>query len=157
MSLPTETQETSSVATEALEAGTLARELAKSFRNMLEFYQEECKRSPSEALERVQTLTSPERIDMILKRPSNEATWFDLENIAEHDPDLAIRCWKNIQQDALDELRSGHGAAKAMEGYRSDPWRRAQFLAIRAALLEGWRPRNGVERQLLDTMAQAQH
>ena len=43
-----------------------------------------------------------------------------------------------------------------MEENDSDAWRRAQFLAIRAELVEGWQPRNGVERQLIDVMAQAQ-
>jgi hypothetical protein len=35
-------------------------------------------------------------------------------------------------------------------------WQRAQFLAVRNGLAEAWRPRNGLEWQLLDTMAQAQ-
>jgi hypothetical protein len=35
-------------------------------------------------------------------------------------------------------------------------WARAQFLAVRRDLLEAWQPRNGVERQLIDMLAQAQ-
>src|SRR5262249_24638490 len=45
---------------------------------------------------------------------------------------------------------------KAMEGYGSHCWTRAQFLAVRRDLMEGWQPRNGIERQLIDMMAQAQ-
>lgn len=152
---PVETPEAAPVEPQALEAGTIAREMAKSFHEMLSYYKEECKRTPQEALQRVQDLNTPEYREMILKRPAPEASWLDLGIIAEHDPALWDRCWENIKEDALNELRSGHGACKAMEGYRSNPWQRAQFLAIRQELIDGWRPRNGVERQLLDTMAQA--
>src|SRR5262249_41709800 len=57
---------------------------------------------------------------------------------------------------ALEELRSGHLAGAVLEGRDSTPWRRTQFLAIRAELAEGWQPRNGAERQLIDMMALAQ-
>jgi hypothetical protein len=43
-----------------------------------------------------------------------------------------------------------------MEGYGSHCWTRAQFLAVRRDLMEAWQPRNGVERQLIDMLAQAQ-
>lgn len=36
------------------------------------------------------------------------------------------------------------------------PWERARFLALRTELAQGWQPRNGVERQLVDTLVQAQ-
>jgi hypothetical protein len=43
-----------------------------------------------------------------------------------------------------------------VEGYTSDAWQRARFLALREELAREWQPRNGVERQLIDQMAQAQ-
>lgn len=64
---------------------------------------------------------------------------------------VAARCWENLKQQALDKLRTGHRASGATEGYNSTPWERAQFLAI-----DAWQPRNGLERQLIDEMAQAQ-
>jgi hypothetical protein len=67
----------------------------------------------------------------------------------------AQRC-AEVKGQVLLELRSGHRAAKAMEGYGSNAWTRAQFLAVRRDLMEAWQPRNGVERQLVDMMAQAQ-
>lgn len=42
-----------------------------------------------------------------------------------------------------------------MEGRRPNPWGRARFLAVREALAAEWQPRNGIERMLLDLMAQA--
>jgi hypothetical protein len=57
---------------------------------------------------------------------------------------------------ARDELRPGHRAAAAVETVNDDAWQRAQFLALREELSAEWQPRNGVGRQLIDTMAQAQ-
>ena len=52
-------------------------------------------------------------------------------------------------------MASGHRAAKALE-FDSDPWDRAQFLAIRQMFIDEWQPRGGIELTLLDQMAQAQ-
>src|SRR5262249_46718609 len=38
---------------------------------------------------------------------------------------------------------------------RTPCWKRGEFLAIRHELAEGWQPRNGLERQLIDMLAQA--
>jgi hypothetical protein len=35
-------------------------------------------------------------------------------------------------------------------------WHKARFLALRAELVEGWQPRNSVERLLIDTLVQTQ-
>ena len=61
-----------------------------------------------------------------------------------------------IREAAREELRSGHRAALTVEGYGSDAWQRARFLATREDLALEWQPRNGIERQLIDIMAQAQ-
>ncbi|MBY0460605.1 MAG: hypothetical protein K2V38_25085, partial [Gemmataceae bacterium] len=47
-------------------------------------------------------------------------------------------------------------AAEAVETFNENAWHRARFLALREELSAEWGPRNGIERQLLDTMAQAQ-
>src|SRR5262249_22623048 len=41
-------------------------------------------------------------------------------------------------------------------GREPTPWKRAEFHAIRRELAEGYQPRNGLERQLIDMLAQAQ-
>ena len=62
-----------------------------------------------------------------------------------------------MKRAALDELHTGHRAARAVETPGNDgAWQRARFLALRDDLATEWRPRNGIERQLLDTVAQAQ-
>jgi hypothetical protein len=76
--------------------------------------------------------------------------------VARTDPDRAAARWEEIKRAALDELRTGHRAARAVETANIVAWRRAQFLALREELAAEWQPRNGIERQLIDTMAQAQ-
>jgi hypothetical protein len=146
-------------ATEAIndaeEAGTLARELATAFRGMIEFCKEAYKLSPPEALAKALE-ASPDYEASILNGPADQVSWIGLEYVAQQDPGKAARRWEEVKGEALAELRSGHRAAKAMEGYGTHCWARAQFLAVRRDLMEAWQPRNGVERLLIDTMAQAQ-
>jgi hypothetical protein len=37
--------------------------------------------------------------------------------------------------------------------FAATAWQRAQFLALRHELMQEWQPRNGIERQLIDTSA----
>jgi hypothetical protein len=69
---------------------------------------------------------------------------------------LAERRWEEVKQAAREELHTGHRAAKVMEGFDSRCWDRAQFLAVREDLVASWRPRNGVERRLVDQLAMLQ-
>jgi hypothetical protein len=138
------------------EANTLARELATAFRAMVASYQEEFQRTAPEGLAQAQQPCSPRYQEAVLNGPADEVSWLGLEHLARQDPERAARRWEEIKRQAHDELRSGHRAAKAAEGFYSDPWQRAQFLAIRDELAVEWRPQTGIERQLIDTLAMAQ-
>jgi hypothetical protein len=137
------------------EAGTLARELAAAFKGVVESFQEAHQLTASGALAKAQE-TLPHYQAGVLNGPADQVSWFGLQQVARHDPERAAQRWEEIKQAALDELRSGHRAAKAMEGYGSQCWARARFCALRHELMEAWQPRNGVERQLIDMLAQAQ-
>jgi len=138
------------------EAGTLAREMATAFRGMVDFYVKHYKLTPAEAVDRALDAPSVSR-ENALNGPADQVSFWQLGDLARDEPDLAARRWEQVKQEALAELQSGHRAAKAMESYSdATAWQRAQFLAIRRDLEEGWRPRNGVERQLIDVLAQAQ-
>jgi hypothetical protein len=88
--------------------------------------------------------------------PPEQVTWGDLEELSRKTPQRSLHCWERLKQAAREELRSGHRAGGVLEGDDPHPWRRARFLAIREELADGWQPRNGIERQLIDQMAQAQ-
>jgi hypothetical protein len=137
------------------EAGTLARELAAAYKGLVEQYKQGWGLTPVEAVAKAEELSPHYEAD-ILKGPADQVSWHGLAHIARTDPEAAAGRWQEVQAEALAGLRSGHRAARAMEGYGANAWARAQFLALRRELTEGWQPRNGVEQQLVDMLAQAQ-
>jgi len=146
-------------ATEAIsdpqEAGTLAREMAAAYKGMVEHYRDVWKKSTAEAVAKAEEMSDGYTAS-VLQGPADQVGWHGLDYLARQDQEKAAQRWEEVKGQALLELRSGHRAAKAMEGYGSNCWTRAQFLAVRRDLMEGWQPRNGIERQLIDMMAQAQ-
>ncbi|QDU20655.1 hypothetical protein [Urbifossiella limnaea] len=149
----------SAVATTAAapsEAGVIAGELVNSFGQMVQSYEKHYRLSRGEALQRAAESPADEG-ERALHGPPDQVSWFDLHALTSTDPDRATARWEEVKRAALDELRTGHRAAVAVETVNDDAWQRAQFLALRAELSAEWQPRNGVERQLIDGMAQAQH
>jgi hypothetical protein len=137
------------------DAGVLAGELAKSFGQMVEGYERYFSQSREEAVQRASE-PMPDGGQRALSGPPDQVSWLDLHMIARTDPDRAAARWEEIKRAALEELRTGHRGARAVEAADNGAWRRAQFLALREELSAEWQPRNGIERQLLDTLAQAQ-
>jgi hypothetical protein len=137
------------------EAGVLAGELARSFGRLVQLYEKHFSLPREEAVRRA-TEPPPDGGHRALTGPPDQVSWLDLHLVARADPDRAAARWEEIKRAALDELRTGHRAARAVETVSNGAWRRAQFLALREELAAEWGPRNGIERQLIDTMAQAQ-
>jgi hypothetical protein len=137
------------------EAGVLAGQLGKSFGRMVQLYEKHFSLSREEAVRRA-TEPPADGGQRVLTEPPDQVSWFDLHMIARTDPDRAAARWEEIKRAAFEELRTGHRAARAVETVNDGAWHRAQFLALREELAAEWRPRNGIERQLIDTMAQAQ-
>jgi hypothetical protein len=137
------------------DAGEVAAELARSFRDLVESYREYYKVSRPEAVARA-TEHDPGQLDRILNGPPDEVSWFDLEAVAQRDPEEAQRAWERIKDAARSELRSGHRAARVLEAGGGRCWERARFLALRSELAEAWKPRNALEQQFLDQAAQFQ-
>src|SRR5436190_11771010 len=88
--------------------------------------------------------------------PPEQVSWFDLDRLGRLDPEVALRRWEGVKDAARRALRSGHRAARALEGAESNCQARARFLAVRAELADAWRPRNAAEQHLIDLMAQYQ-
>jgi hypothetical protein len=98
----------------------------------------------------------PGLVERALNAPPDQVSWLDLDAIARADPEKAWARWREIVEAARDEVRGGHRAARAIEGFDGTCWQRARFLALRAELAEAWHPRNPLEQQLLDQLAQFQ-
>jgi hypothetical protein len=140
---------------EQMEQKTIARECAASFGRALEWYRTHFKMTTDEAMARISE-NAEDYAQQILRCPPDEIAWHDLDHVGRLDPPKGLELWEEIKAQALEELRSGHRSAKALQPVANAPWQRAQFLALRHELAEEWQPRNGIERQLIDTMAMAQ-
>lgn len=141
---------------QSADARPLAREMARELKEMVETYQAKWGLSREEAVAKATEPPLPAYVAHLVRTPPDQLSWWNLDTVAKHDPALAVRCWERIKQAARSELRSGHRAARAVDEYASTPWKRAEFLALRDELAQGWQPRGGIERQLIDQIAQAQ-
>lgn len=140
---------------EVLEATSLANKMATARLNLVREFECHQGLTREQALARVREFDTPEFAKLLLRQPNQSTTWQHLDSLTAVDPALAAARWKDVVNDALDEVESGHRAAAAVEVTASSCWARAQFLALRAQLSAEWSPRNGIEIALLDSMAQA--
>jgi hypothetical protein len=134
----------------------LARKLAAAYAERVEQYMALRGLSPQEAAAKAEEPVPLSRISAIGKVPLEEVTWAELGELNTCGPEMALRRWGEVKEAALEAVRSGDCAAAYLVGNDPRMWQRALFLAIRQELADGWQPRNGIERQLIDMMAQAQ-
>jgi len=137
------------------DSAELARDLVTTFGQMLQWYQKHYEVTPQEAIARINESTDADK-QRILETMPDQVSWRDLHLLGNAYPALAIERWEAIKRAALSELRTGHRAVQAIDTGDQTPWQKAQFLALRTDLADEWQPRNGMERQLIDIMAQAQ-
>src|SRR5262249_5383881 len=134
------------------ESGVLASDMALAFRAMVEHYRKDCLLSLQEAVATA-AAPSPDQDEQTLNGPPEAVSWCALDSLAQRDLGAVQRRWEQIKRAAREELREGHRAARALDAGGGRPWDRARFLAVRAELVEAWRPRDGLEQQLLDQLA----
>jgi hypothetical protein len=137
------------------EAGVLAGELVGAFGQMVKLYEKHYGLSRQDAIQKASEPPA-EYGEKALTGPPDDVDWLALRHVAQTDPERATARWEEIKRAALNELRTGHRAARAVETVSHGAWQRAQFLALREELAAVWGPRNGIERQLIDTMSHAQ-
>jgi hypothetical protein len=149
-----ETTEVQQATREPPEAAALASEMGAAMARLVEQYRKAMRLSAQEAVDRVEQPMCKYRQQRVMTCRPEEISWLDFEQLVVADRDSDARRVEEIQRLALDELQTGFRAA--LMSLESNPWERAQFLALRKELADQWQPRNGMERQLIDTMAQAQ-
>lgn len=141
------------------DVGSLARELAAAYRQLVYHYREGWGLPAVEADAKARsTDDSAEEVaaaaQRTLDRPADEVGWWELAHLAERDPDRMAAVWGRIKAEACDEFASGHRAARALE-WGGTPWDRARFLALRNAFRADVRPRGAVEAALVDALAES--
>lgn len=144
-----------------LDHGSVLRELQLARHGMLRFYMSEegGQHSTEEALKLVDGFADdPENIlKTVLSQSVYSLSWYGLEKLYHHSPQLVKQVWRLICDEAQQELLSGHRMASNFQvtDWQRDPWTRAQFLAIRNGFIEQWKPKGTIEIAMIDMMAQA--
>ena len=148
-----------------VEDGSLVREMFDAYTGMVDYYRTKLglnEENPDEPLplgEAERRARGADNLGWLQERvmavPPDQVSWWDLSQLGEQHPELVRAAWGRIKEEAHKELATGHRAAKAVECDRT-PWDRARFLAVREAFIAEWRPTNGIEMILIDTLAQAQ-
>ncbi len=141
------------------EANPLAAALAHSYGRMVTFYRDQLEMSGPEADARARgadgtPADAAADMERIRNRPPDQISWFDLNRVADRDPETFAELWRGLKTAARDELDSGHRAAQALD-WDGRPWDCARFLAIRDSFRADYGPLPGVETALVDLAAEA--
>jgi hypothetical protein len=144
---------------DAGDAGSLAVELARAYRQMAAFYRDQLQLDGPDADRRVRGRdATPDEaaadLARIRERPPDQVSWFDLNHLADRDPDAVAVEWRRIRDAARDELVRGHRTAQALE-WQGRPWSRARFLAIRDSFRASTPAQGGIDAALIDMAAEA--
>ncbi len=137
------------------EALPLASEMSQAMCRYVEAEMEHLSRPADEAIAIMEA-----RAQAVASRTKSgdprSATFFELAALAKVDPKRAEARCHEIRKAARAELQTGHRAAQANElSLSNGAWPRAQFLALRDELVASWNPQNGIERTMIDMLAQA--
>lgn len=97
--------------------------------------------------------TTAEKLFNELKYQSvKNISWHDLDTLFRLEPAAAEAIWSRLKTEARGDFESGSLAAKIFETtqWRHDPWRRAQYVGIRDAFIDDYKPRGAIELSMLD-------
>ena len=137
-----------------LEARAVGRELAQARQDKLDYLQDEYDLNEQEAKAEALELTRMETTAQLMERPRQELSWNDLDQLAEEDTALALQAWEEIKNGVREDHQNGRRAGRALEAHRSTPKEMAEFQVVRDELAAQHRPRNRIERTLVDMLAQ---
>ena len=144
------------------EFGTLAAQMAGSYRRQVNFYKNEYKRELPEAMELAASASTDGLQEAFLaslrEMPADQMTWGYLGHLENGRDGDALRKWEEVKAFAKDELTSGQRGAVAVEDLspsQSGPLGRARYSVIVEEMAKDWSPLTGIERLLIEQMAQA--
>jgi hypothetical protein len=136
---------------EEVEAREFVASLARNFAASVQFYKAE----PGGSLSHAEAVAAVEaggehRLGTLDGKDLKEVSWSDLSAVARADMGEVLALWGRIRDAADDALMCGTRAA-AVAGATS-PYERAEFLAIRDAFADEWKPRGGIESAMIDQL-----
>lgn len=148
------------------EADALAVRMAQNYQDSIEYYRDVARShfnlTPQEQHDEMRAKTDGLRnpdefwLERVAQTPLHEVDWWDLETVENAKAGGALELFTRIKEAARAELRTGQRAADAVSSTKDLPFERARYLVLREELAEVWQPKNGIEQNMIDQMAQAQ-
>jgi hypothetical protein len=94
----------------------------------------------------------PLALTRLREKPFDKIEWHDINEAASQDREQTAAAMTVMYESVADHLAAGIYAADAIDCKK--PIERAQFILIRNAFNDEWKPRGGVEASLVDMLAQ---
>jgi hypothetical protein len=132
----------------------IADRLGAAYREMAAFYRDELGLTPDEAHRRA---SEPDDATALLARLLGEqpglVSWIGLQELTAQDAAAAVEVWRHLKTTAHEQFATGVYAGEPLEEYQQ-PWDRARFIALVETFRDEWQPQGGIERALVDMLAQ---
>lgn len=136
------------------DTSALAHRLALAYREMAAFYRDQMHLHAAEADRRA---TDPgdlgERHARMLSEAPDQASWIGLQQLEAWQAGAAMEVWQHLKATARDQLTTGAYAAEPFAAL-AGPWDRARFVTLVEAFTDEWQPAGGIERALVQMLAQ---
>ena len=87
--------------------GPLVSDLVSAYRRSIEVFRNKIKLSVEESIEKADELN----LDYVLNCEPEHLSWGRLQQLQNHDPDLAMQRWSEINRAAREELQTGNRAS----------------------------------------------
>lgn len=134
------------------DARGLLAQLAPVYAQHVEFYAKEYAGAPNADAKQMADDYFEYARGEVPNTPPEKISWRDLSAVAQKDLGAALELWEGVKQAAREELAIG---SRTLGGIapNATPFQRAQHIALREEMTEGWQPQNGIEHALIDMLA----
>ncbi len=139
---------------EYAEGRQIVAELATAFISTTEFYKsDQGGAKPHDEAVKQALKINERRRGYVQGLHHDKVDWGHIAAIAEVSLDDSLSLWTRIREAADDELETSKRAAEVAGGELSlKPYALAQFLAIRDAFADQWKPQGGIESAMIDML-----
>jgi len=144
-----------------LEHRSVLRELHRALVRQIIFYTEPegGRLTMEEAIGKAtEVMEGPEAEDYykhIASMSVRSISWLNIDSIFRYNPEAAQALWEDLKEQAEKDFKSGHFAAQIFESgeLQREPWKRAQFIAVRDSFIEQFKPQGGIDYSMIDLLA----
>lgn len=137
---------------EMIEASVIVDKLARSYHHSLEFYRRHCELTAEEARKVVDGSDREQVLKIARESSPREISWHYIGVIAEDNLKEGLEVWERVRIAAVEDYESGAYLDEVI-GHGS-PIEKSRVLHIRDSFIDGWQPRHGIEKAMIDILVE---